>query len=286
MTIETLATGYGLVEGPRVDGEDRVYFSDARGGGVYRRSPDGRVDTIVPKRRGVGGIALHADGGIVISGRDICHVRDGESLTLFRLEGVPGFNDLFTDREGRILVGSQRFSPFSEGQERVPGELYRIGLEGKGECLYGDVLLTNGIGFSPDGKTLYHSDSQAGHVIVHDVDDQGRLSNRRPLGRCEGGAPDGLAVDESGGVWVALYGAGCVARYTPEGALDARVEVPARQVTSVCFGGRDRRDLYVTTGDHRDDPGLGGCVFRTRVDATGLPAPLARVRAGEPEGDA
>lgn len=60
-TIETLATGYGLIEGPRVDAEDRRYFSDARRAGVYRRSPDGSIETVVPKRRGVGGIVLYAD---------------------------------------------------------------------------------------------------------------------------------------------------------------------------------------------------------------------------------
>ena len=115
MTIETIVTGYQLIEAPRVDAENRLYFSDARGGGIYRRSPDATIETIVPKRRGVGGIALHADGGVVISGRDISHVRDGESRTVFRLEGVPGFNDLTTDADGRVLVGSQRFDPFAAG---------------------------------------------------------------------------------------------------------------------------------------------------------------------------
>ncbi len=274
--LETLLTGYGLIEGPRVDDEDRLHFSDARGGGVYRRSTDGTIDTLVPKRRGVGGIALHAEGGIVISGKDICHVRDGQSRTVFRKDGVPGFNDLFTDGAGRVLVGSQRFNPFAEGAKRAPGELYRIGPGGEAEELYDDVVLTNGIGFSPDGRRLYHSDSARGHVILHDVADDGGVSNRRVFVKAEGGAPDGLAVDEEGCVWVALFGAGCAARYTPDGALERTLEVPAPSVASVCFGGADRRDLYVATGDHLD-PSLGGCVFRTRVAVPGLPAPRARV---------
>ena len=81
--IEMLAYGYGLVEGPRVDGEDNLYFSDVHNGGVHCRRPDGTIETVVPKRRGVGGIALHADGGLVISGRNICHVRDGETRIVF-----------------------------------------------------------------------------------------------------------------------------------------------------------------------------------------------------------
>ena len=275
--LETLVTGYGLIEGPRVDERDRLYFSDARGGGVYRRDPSGEIETVVPKRRGVGGIALHADGGIVVSGRNLCHVRDGVSRTVFAVEDVPGFNDLFTDCEGRVLLGSQRFDPFAEEAKRVPGELYRVGPGGASEVLYGDVALTNGIGFSPDGRRLYHSDSARNHVILHDVAEDGCCSRRRVFADSPGGAPDGLAVDEEGCVWVALYGGGCVARFGPEGELLGRVEVPSRAVASVCFGGSDRRDLYVATGDNTSDPGLGGCVFRTRVHVAGLPAPLARV---------
>jgi gluconolactonase len=275
--FETLVTGYGLVEGPRVDDENRLFFSDARGGGVYCRTPDGRIETVVPKRRGVGGIAIHAEGGIVISGRDINHVRDGSSRIVFRKDGVPGFNDLFTDAEGRVLVGSQKADPFAEGAKTIPGELYRIGAAGAVEKLYGNVGLTNGIGFSPDGTRLYHSDSARGHVIGHTVDPEGRCTQRCVFAEPAGGAPDGLAVDEAGCVWVALYGGGCVARYTPDGALDHVLEVPARLVASLCFGGPDRRDLYVATGDNSNDRALGGSIFRTRVDVAGLPAPKARV---------
>jgi gluconolactonase len=275
--FETLATGYGLVEGPRVDDENRLFFSDARGGGVFCRTPDGEIELVVPKRRGVGGIAIHADGGIVISGRDISHVRDGHSRIVFRRDGVPGFNDLFTDAQGRVLVGSQKADPFAEGAKTVPGELYRIGLDGAIEELYGDVGLTNGIGFSPDGTRLYHSDSARGHVIGHTLGPEGGCTQRCVFTAPESGAPDGLAVDEEGGVWVALYGAGCVSRYTPDGKLDHVLEIPARLVASLCFGGPDRRDLYVVTGDNTNDRALGGSIFRTRVDVAGLPAPKATV---------
>jgi sugar lactone lactonase YvrE len=78
-------------------------------------------------------------------------------------------------------------------------------------------------------------------------------------------------------VWVALFGGGCVARYTPDGRLDARVEVPARAATSLCFGGSDRRDLYITTADNTQDAALGASIHRTRVEMPGLRMPLARV---------
>jgi len=274
--FETLASGYGLVEGPRVDSENRLFFSDAKLGGVFCRTPDGNIESVIPKRRGVGGIAIHADGGIVVSGRNICHVRDGVSRIVFDTD-APGFNDLFTDSQGRILVGSQRFSPFDANPEVVPGELYRISSEGEAEMLYGDVGLTNGIGFSPDGRRLYHSDSIRNQVLVHDVAEDGAVTNRRVFAQLSDGHPDGLAVDETGCVWVAAYWGGWITRLTPEGTVDANLEVPAKTVASVCFGGPDRRDLYVATSDNSDDPALEGTIFRTRVDVAGLPAPLARV---------
>jgi sugar lactone lactonase YvrE len=86
-----------------------------------------------------------------------------------------------------------------------------------------------------------------------------------------------LAVDEDGCVWIAAYGGGCVTRFTPDGRLDRHVDVPAKIVTSLCFGGPERRDLYVVTADNTGNPALGGTVFRTQVEVPGLSVALARV---------
>ncbi|HKA54364.1 MAG TPA: SMP-30/gluconolactonase/LRE family protein [Candidatus Binatia bacterium] len=274
--LETLASGYGLLEGPRVDAADNLFFSDVTNGGVYRRAPDGTVATVVPRRRGVGGIALHADGGVVVSGKNVCHVKDGQTRILFQRDDIPGFNDLFTDSAGRVYVGSLRSDPFKPGA-RVPGELWRLDGEGNMVQLYGDVGLTNGIGFSPDGRTLYHADSAAQHLIVHDVAPDGSCRNRRAISVRAVGGPDGIAVDEAGAIWVAIYDGGCVARFMPDGKLDRKIAVPAKVVTSLCFGGKDRRDLYIVTADNTEDPERKGTIFRTRVDVAGVPAPLARV---------
>jgi gluconolactonase len=274
--FETLAAGYGLVEGPRVDAEDCLYFSDALNGGVYCRRSSGEIETVIPKRRGVGGIVLHADGGIVVSGKTICHVRNGVSRVVFDIEDAPGFNDLVTDANGCIWVGTQRYNPFAPGVRPVPGEAYRIKGEHDGELLYGDVGLTNGIGFSADGRRVYHSDTLRLHIIVHDVVD-GACVNRGVFAKTPIGAPDGLAVDENGCIWVASYGGGCVVRFTPDGRVDGQLAVPAKDVASVSFGGTDRRDLYVTTADNTEDPPLGGTIFRTRVEVPGLPVPAGRI---------
>jgi D-xylonolactonase len=274
-TIDILARGYGLVEGPRVDDDDNLYFSDVHDGGVHRRSPDGTIEVVVPKRRGVGGIALHVDGGLIISGRDISHVRDGQSRVVFAPD-APGLNDVFVDAQGRVLCGTMRSNPFSTDGPRTAGECWLIGLGGQATELYGDISLTNGMGFSPDGAVLYHADTTRG-VWAHDYDD-GVVSNRRLWVQRDDLQPDGLAVDESGTVWVAdVSGSGAVRGFAIDGSEVSRVEVPARMVTSLCFGGADRRDLYIVTGDSTDDPQRRGTIYRTRADVPGCQVARANV---------
>ena len=274
--LETLAWGYGLIEGPRVDAENNLYFSDVPNGGVFCRHPDGSIDTVIPKRRGVGGIALHADGGIVVSGRDVSHVRDGDSRQLATFDAL-GTNDLFVDAAGRVIVGTLRSNPFDFDGEKVPGECWRIEAPGQLTELYGGIGLTNGIGFSPDGTVIYHSDTSANAIVAHDVDAQGNCSNRRNLVQRDGFLPDGLAVDEAGVVWAAEYGGSCVSGYHPNGEPAGRIDVPAKQVTSLCFGGPDRRDLYIVTADNTEDRARAGTIFRTRVDVAGVAVPLVRI---------
>ena len=263
--------GYTFLEAPRSDG-DGLYFSDIIAGGVYRWSPDATVDTIIPKRRGVGGLIPHADGGLVVSGRDVCHVRDGTSRTLLTVEGAVGFNDLTTDARGRVYVGSMR-SGAMELEGRVPSELWRIDVEGRKVEICGGIEFPNGVGFAPDGRTLYLSNYSEGIVLAVDP----ASGERRTFVRVPKGHPDGLAVDEAGGVWVALGDGGGVARFMPDGALGRTLDVPAHFVASLCFGGVDHRDLFVVTADNTDDPGRGATVFRTRADVPGLTLPRAVV---------
>jgi gluconolactonase len=278
---ETLASGYGLVEGPTVDGAGHLYFSDVLNGGVYRLALDGTsagaVETVVPKRRGVGGLALHADGGIVCSGRDIVHVRDGATRALCTIDGVLGWNDICTDSRGRVYAGALRFAVFDRNAQPVPGEAWRIDAEGEASCLYGDVVHANGIAVSSDDRAVFHSDTRSNRVLVHDLDEDGAVTGSRMIDTSAYGSPDGLALDEAGCVWVAILGGFGLARFTPAGELDQQVDVPSTFVTSVCFGGSDGRDLFVTTADNSDDPLLRGTVFHGRVDIAGAAVHPARV---------
>jgi len=268
MEWEILASGYGLVEGPTIDTDGSLLFSDVLGGGVYRRSTDGAIDTVVPKRRGVGGIAVHANGGIVCSGRDIVHVQNGETRTLLHIDGVAGWNDIACDAGGRVYGGALRFPVFDVNAEAVPGEVWRVDVDAGPDLVFDGIVHANGIAFAPDERTIYASDSRAQVVIAYDVDRR----RRRDIDVSAYGNPDGMAVDEAGTIWLALVSGG-VGRFTPDGTLDRRLDVPSPFVTSLCFDGND---LYVTTAAH-ENAERRGCVLRTRVDVAGAPVPPARV---------
>jgi sugar lactone lactonase YvrE len=270
--VDALAWGFGLVEAPCAADDGSVYFSDALGGGVHRWSPDREVETVVPKRRGIGGMCFHADGGVVVSGRDLVHVRDGETRRLFGRDDVTGFNDLATGSDGRVYVGALHFMPFG-GEEPVPGEVWRVDAPGDATQVLGEILWANGIGFSPDGGTLYASDFATGDVIACELESR----QRHVLARTPSGDADGLAVDVEGAVWVACGSGGMIARYSAAGELEDTLDVPAGFVTSLCFGGMDGRDLYVTTMDNADDPSRRGTLFRTRAERAGLPVAAARI---------
>jgi gluconolactonase len=274
--VETLASGYGLVEGPTIDGDGNLYFSDVLGGGVYRRDPDGEITTVVPKRRGVGGIVLHADGGIVVSGRDIVHVREGENRRLFAVDGVLGWNDICADSAGRVYAGSLRFPVFDPAVEPVPGELWRIDAVDRAVVLYEGVVHANGVALSPGERTIYHSDTRNNVILVHELADDGTARGRRAF-HFPPGAPDGMAVDAQGFLWVASARGGCVARLTPDGEIDRVVDVPAQTVTSVCFAGGDQHDLYVVTADNTDEPDRRGTIFRVTAGVGGAPVHPARI---------
>ena len=179
-----------------------------------------------------------------------------------------------TDARGRVICGTMRADPFSTEGPRTPGECWRIDAEGQATMLYGDVSLTNGIGFSPDGSVLYHSDTAVRGVWAHDYADDGSVSGRRFLVQQDDLQPDGLAVDEAGTVWVAdVSGSSSLRGFSPEGKEISRIPVPARMVTSLCFGGADRQDLYIVTADNREDPDRGGTIFRTRAEVAGCRVP-------------
>jgi len=280
--MECVATGFGLIEGPVWDARAGLYFSDAVGGGVNLLDRSGKISTVIPKRRGVGGMALHGEDGLVIGGRDIAVVRlpDGKTspiLTLSQLPGATGFNDLTVDAAGRVYVGSLTFRVFS-GDTPTPGYLHRIDLDGTIHTVADGIMLSNGIAFSGDGRLLYHADARADVVRVYDVQPDGSLGKWRPFATFGGhGTPDGMKVAVDGSVWVAVAHAGIVRVFNTDGSLRRDIAIPLPLVTTLCFGGDDLRDLYIVTGSKGGPSDSCGSIYRLRSDVAGVPMHAAKV---------
>ncbi|MCA2216900.1 SMP-30/gluconolactonase/LRE family protein [Jidongwangia harbinensis] len=178
-------------------------------------------------------------------------------------------NDAVADPAGRFWAGSMACD-----QSPKAGALYRLDPDGRVHTVLRDLTIANGPAFTADGRTMFLSDTPLGHVDRFDVEPaSGELSGRRPFLRFDPaeGAPDGLTMDADGFLWVALFGGGAVHRYRPDGVLDRRVAVPAKQPTSVCVAGST---LVVTSGrGGLADPGADdGAVFVGRADVQGRPA--------------
>jgi len=282
--MQLLASGYGLIEGPLWETGRGLYFSDVLFGGVYLLDFDGRVQNIFEHRRGIGGMALHVDGGLVVTGRNVSFKPFDGSETVILLDrheasGNVGYNDLTTDALGRVYVGSLGASPvFDDGREPAAGNLYCIDVDGHATQVADDILLTNGLAFSPDGKTLYHSDTTRRQVNQYAVNDDGTLGEKKVFVETQKGLPDGLVVAADGSVWVALAGGGHgVGVYGVNGQLLQHIEIPSPMCTSLCFGGDDMRDLYIVSGSEGTGLEKGGGVYLHRSDVPGLPVAKSRV---------
>lgn len=176
---------------------------------------------------------------------------------------------------GTVLIGSLKSGPLKSGPVPGGGQLVEVSA-GNTRVVLPAVTVSNGIGFSPEGTRAYYADSPTHRIDVFTVTEAGDLIERRPLAEFDPavGAPDGLWVDEQGGIWAAIFGGSRVQRILPDGTPDVTVSVDARQVTSCTFGGPDLSTLYITTSrenlDDDDDP-LAGSVFHADVGVRGLP---------------
>ena len=284
MIAESLVSGYGLVEGPVWDQELGLIFSDVLFGGVYSLDTRNNVRNLFEHRRGIGGMAFHVAGGIVVSGRNVSFKPFGSNTSRLLLDRDEandnvGYNDLTTDSQGRIYVGSLGSSPvFEDGRGPVAGNLYVIDLDGTSRIVAEDVQLTNGLGFSPDGSTLYHSDSRRQQVMCYETKSNGDLGVKQVFVEFDEGAPDGLAVATDGSIWVANAGAGCVNAFDPEGKHITSVAISVPMCTSVCFGGPNLESLYVVSGSNGVEGDRRGGAYICDVGVAGLPVPMATTR--------
>jgi sugar lactone lactonase YvrE len=270
--VETLATGFTFLEAPRYDGDGGLYFVDESS--IYHLRGDGEIGVL--DSRPAGGLLLHRDGGLVVSGTSLIHLQsDGSRRELLALPDAEWINDIHADEEGRVYCGVVPTGPVDDAGCPPPGGLWRISDPGRADLLYEDIGFPNGIGFSPDGSLLYQCDTVRREIIVHDMSQDAPSAGRRLSTAAVPGGPDGLAVDQEGCLWVAMFGGGCVVRFTSTGTLEQVLELPAVNVTSVTFGGSANDELYIVTCDNTQHPELAGCIYRTTPPVAGIQSPRA-----------
>lgn len=270
--------GAELGEGPVWDARTRsVYFVDIKGQGVHRYGELGDKRSW-PAPQQVSFILPAAGGGFVCALQDglyrFCDI-SGEFTLLRHVErDLPSnrFNDGCIDAQGCLWFGSM-----DDGESDPSGVLYRLGQDGRVLAVDRGYVITNGPAISPDGRTLYHSDTLEKTVFQFDVGDRGALAGKRPFVRIAGsGYPDGMAVDSDGCVWIALFGGARIERYAPSGEYLDSVAFPCSNVTKLAFGGADLRTVYATTAwkglsdaARRREP-LAGALFSFRTETAGL----------------
>jgi sugar lactone lactonase YvrE len=255
-------------------GEQRLYWLDIPTGSIYRYDPrDGRHEKI-HSGEVIGGFTIQTDGSLLLfmaRGTVRCWNR-GRMTTV--MEEIPEeretrFNDVIADPEGRVFCGTM-------GTERRKGCLYRLEKDRRVVRVLEGIGISNGLGFSPDRKRLYYTDSSKGEIYVFDYDSgSGAIANQRVLIRVppSEGEPDGLTVDAEGYLWSARWNGGCLIRFSPEGQEVLRIKLPAKKVSSLTFGGPDYQDLYITTagGDKRSEEGPGaGALFYLNPGIRGM----------------
>jgi sugar lactone lactonase YvrE len=266
--------------------QQALWFVDVKGRRLWRFDPESGEARRIEQPEEIACVAPAADGGFIAGMRSGLWRLDEAGAPVAMLAANPEdtsrsrFNDGRTDPAGRFLAGT-----LDEGKAHGDARLYRWDRRGLAVLAEG-LVTSNGLAFSPDGRTLYHADTPRFTVWAMDYDlATGAVANRRPFFRLtptddDRGRPDGAAVDAEGCYWTALYDGGRVQRRDPDGRLLEEHPVPARCPTMVAFGGRDLRTLFATTaraGRREAELAafpLSGGLFAMRVATPGLPEPL------------
>ncbi len=269
--------GEGPVWDPRIG---RLLWVDIPHGTLFVTDPADGSTTQRDLGTAVGVVLPRSSGGYVAALQDGFYglPEEGEPELIAPVEAsdpATRFNDGETDPQGRLWAGTMGWHA-----EPGLGSLYRLDVDGRVTRMVEGVSISNGLGWSPDGLTMYYVDTPTYRVDRFDFDPaSGDISDRREFVtiRHGGGRPDGLTVDSEGAVWVATWPGYAVHRYLPDGSLDAVIPLPVSNVSSCEFGGPDLRDLYITTAwellseeEHAAQP-LAGSLFRTRLEVPGRP---------------
>ena len=271
--------------------EKRIYWTDILGGRIHWFDPATNRSGIHWEGGTVGGFTIQEDGALLLfmERGTVKILRDGKLTTVIEEiaeERDSRFNDVIADPMGRVFCGTM------PSKDHL-GSLYRldidpdtrVGVGGTLTKLLDGIGCSNGMGFMPDRKQMYYTDSRKREIYLFDYDQKtGAISNQRVFLRTpdDEGVPDGMTVDAAGFVWVAKWDGNCLLRFSPDGKEVLRIPFPAKKVSCVTFGGSGYSDMYITTagGDNRKVEGEGaGALFRLRIEGVrGAPEFLSRIR--------
>ncbi len=263
--------------------EKVLYWVDINAPALNRYDPATGGNTVMPMPESIGCFALRKSGGFVVALRGGIWLAHQDGSLMRKAAAAPydpsrhRFNDGRCDPQGRLLAGSM-----NERRDASTAALYRLDADFTLTRILSEMTISNGLAFSPDGRTMYHADTPMQMINAYDYDAaSGTPSKPRVLARftAEGDRPDGGAVDREGCYWTALYKGGKVKRIAPDGRVLREYPVPAMCPTMCAFGGADLKTLYVTSARQLRDadelarlPFSGG-IFSMRVDVPGLPEP-------------
>lgn len=261
--------------------EKRVYWVDIPTGRLFRYDPASGHHEMCFQGDQIGGFTIQADGALLLfmNHGAIRLWQGGELKTLVEEiadERATRFNDVIADPEGRIFCGTM------PTKERL-GRLYRLDCDGSLRIVLEEIGCSNGMGFTPDRRAMYYTDSRVRRIYRFDYKRAtGELSNQTVFVETpeDEGVPDGMTVDAEGYVWTAKWDGSCLVRYAPNGVEERRVTFPAKQVSSVVFGGEQYQDMYVTTagGTKKEVNGPGaGALFRVSMGIRGVPEFYSRI---------
>jgi sugar lactone lactonase YvrE len=275
-----------LGEGARWDARrNELLRVDIVAGRVYRDALDDEggfvpvAQYMVPGTVGAIAPIEGDDGWLLAAGRGVIHLSPDGGMRPIAADVSPAgtrMNDAACDPQGRLWAGT-----LADDHHAGGGALYRLGTTGQVDLVLTDLTISNGLGWSPDGTTMYFVDSGPRCIYAFSFDgDTGAISDRRTLVTIDGevGAPDGLTVDADGDIWVAIFGGGRVRRYRPDGTLRGEIMVPSVETTSCAFAGARLNRLYVTTAtenwtdEQRNAEPSAGRVYRFEMESIGEPA--------------
>jgi len=263
--------------------EQALYWVDINAPALHRFDPATGDDTAMAMPESIGCFALRSQGGFVVALRGGIWLAGPDGTLERKIADAPydpahhRFNDGRCDPQGRFWAGSM-----NEQRDADSAALVRVDRDHRVTPVLRDMMISNGLAWSPDGRTMYHTDTPTRTIHAYDFDAASGLpSHRRVLAHFADAThrPDGAAVDSEGCYWTAFYGGGKVARLSPAGAVLAELPVPAQCPTMCAFGGPDLKTLYVTSArQFRSDEELtrlplSGGLFAMAVAVPGLPEP-------------